>query len=417
MRRISIMLVLGLTVSTIAGCSSKSTDVAYVESVGMICGIGPVGLTDTFAGVVTPQSETEIKKSEEEAVAELLVSVGDEVTADQVLFTYDTEQITLNLEKAKLELEQMKNTVTVKEKEKAVLEKEKKQVSSDQQLQYTLEIQEADAQILETQYNISAKEKEIEKMNETLNSLEVKSPINGVVQSINENGETDDYGNLRPYITIVETGAYKVKGYVNESNAQAVSEGTQVMVHSRVDDTVWNGTVSMIDWQNPVQQENNYYSEQDTASSSKYAFYVELENDENLMMGQHVYLEMQYGDNAEEATGIQLPSYYLNDIESEPWIWAQGKNGKLEKRDVILGEYLEDIDTYVIEDGLEITDYISFPDDTLKEGMECSTYDEAIFSEGGESVEDGGRPDASEIIEDDMMEEDITVMDEAGVAE
>lgn len=411
MRRISMILVLGLTVSTIAGCGSQSDEVAYVESVGMICGIGPVGLTDTFAGVVTPQSETEIKKSEGEAVEELLVAVGDEVTADQVLFTYDTEQITLNLEKAKLELEQMKNTISVKEKEKAVLEKEKKQVSTDQQLQYTLEIQEADASILETQYNISAKEKEIEKMNETLNSLEVKSPINGIVQSINENGETDDYGNPRPYITIVETGAYKVKGYVNESNASAVAEGTQVLVHSRVDDTVWNGTVSMVDWQNPVQQENNYYGEQDTASSSKYAFYVELENDENLMMGQHVYLEMVYGDGMEAASGIQLPSYYLNDIESEPWVWAQGKNGKLEKRDVTLGEYLEDMDTYYIEDGLEITDYITFPEDMLEEGMTCVTYDEATFEEGGEGVEYGVMPEGAD------GTEEVTTTDEVEVTE
>ena len=379
MRKFSMILALGLVVSAIAGCGSQSGEVAYVESVGMICGIGSVGLTDTFAGVVAPQSETKISKSEGEAVAELLVAAGDEVAVDQVLFTYDTEQITLNLEKAKLELEQMKNTISVKEKEKATLEKEKKQVSADQQLQYTLEIQEADAAILETQYNISAKEKEIEKMNGTLQSLEVKSPINGIVQSINENGETDDYGNPRPYITIVETGAYKVKGYVNESNAAAIGEGMQVLVLSGVDDAVWHGSVSMVDWQNPVKQENSNYTEQDTVSSSKYAFYVELEEDENLMMGQHVYLEMQYGDGVEVMTGIQLPSYYVNDIESTPWVWAQGKNGKLEKREVVLGEYLEDMDTYAIEDGLEVTDYISFPEDTLEEGMECVSYDENTF--------------------------------------
>lgn len=388
MRKISIILALGLTVSAVAGCGSQSDEVAYVESVGMICGIGPVGLADTFAGVVTPHSETEIQKSGEEAVAELFVAVGDEVKADQVLFTYDTEQMQLNLEKAKLELEQMKNTISVKQKEKATLEKEKSSVSSDLQLQYTLEIQEADATILETQYNISAKEKEIEKMNETLNSLEVKSPIDGIVQSINQNGETDDYGNQLPYITIVETGAYKVKGYVNESNAAAIAEGTPVLIHSRVDDSVWKGSVSMIDWQNPVQQENIYYSEQDTVASSKYAFYVELENDEGLMMGQHVYLEMNYGEDTESGSGIQLPSYYLNDVEGEAWVWAQGKNGNLEKREVVLGEYLEDMDTYYIESGLEITDYIAFPEDILEEGMSCITYDEATFEEGSEMTED-----------------------------
>lgn len=409
MRKISIILALGLTVSAVAGCGSQSDEVAYVESVGMICGIGTVGLTDTFAGVVTPQSETEIQKSGEEAIAELLVSVGDEVKVDQVLFTYDTEQMQLNLEKAKLELEQMKNTISVKQKEKATLEKEKSQVSSDLQLQYTLEIQEADAVILETQYNISAKGKEIEKMNETLNSLEVKSPIDGIVQSINENGETDDYGNQLPYITIVETGAYKVKGYVNESNAAAIAEGTPVLIHSRVDDSAWKGSVSMIDWQNPVQQENMYYSETDTVASSKYAFYVELENDEGLMMGQHVYLEMNYGEDMEDGSGIQLPSYYLNDIEGEPWVWAQGKNGNLEKREVILGEYLEDMDTYYIEDGLEITDYIAFPEDILKEGMTCVTYDEATFEYDGEATE--------EMIEDSGVAEESIVTEEAEVTE
>lgn len=398
MKKISTILVLSLTVSALAGCGGQSEETAYVESVGMLCGMGAVGLTDTFAGLVTPQSETEIQKSGEEAVAEILVAVGDEVTVDQVLFTYDTEQITINLEKAKLELEQMKNTISVKQKEKANLEKEKKQAGADQQLQYTLEIQEADATILETQYSISAKEKEIEKMNGTLNSLEVKSPIAGIVKSINENGETNDYGNPLPFITIVETGAYKVKGYVNESNAAAIAEGTPVLIHSRVDDSVWKGLVSKIDWQNPIQQENMYQSEQDTTASSKYAFYVELEDSEGLMMGQHVYLEMNYGDSTGEDTGIQLPSYYLNDVEGESWVWAQGKNGKLEKREVVLGEYLEDMDTYYIEEGLEITDYISFPADDLKEGMVCVTYDESSFEESEGAMDEG-------MMEDETMGE------------
>ncbi len=381
MRNRKMILALGLAVSLAAGCGGQSDEVAYVESVGMICGIGPVGLSDTFAGVVTPQSETDIQKSGEGAVSELFVSVGEEVAADQILFTYDSDQVQMNLEKAKLELEQMRNTISVKQKEKATLEKEKANAGSDMQLQYTLEIQEADATILETQYNISAKEKEIEKMNQTLASLEVKSPVNGIVQSINENGETDNYGNPLPYITIVETGAYKIKGYVNESNAAALAEGMSVLVHSRVDDSTWKGTVSNVDWSNPVKQENMYYAEDDTVSSSKYAFYVELEEDENLMMGQHVYLEMNYGEETESAFEVQLPAYYLNDADSDPWVWAQGKNNKLEKREVVLGEYMEDMETYVIEDGLDAEDYIAFPDDMLTEGMACVTYDESTFEE------------------------------------
>lgn len=382
MKKKALLLAAGMTAFLISGCSNQTDEVAYVESVGMICGIGPVGMTDTFAGVITPQSETEIHKSGEEAIGEVRVSVGDEVKADQVLFVYDSDQAKINLEKAKLELEQMKNTISSKKKEKAALEKEKKNASSDQKLQYTLEIQEADAAILEAEYNLSAKEQEVEKLAAILNSLEVKSPIAGVVQSINEGNEMDEYGNPKPYMVIVETGAYKVKGYVNENNAAAVAEGTPVLIHSRVDDATWEGTVTMIDWDNPMQQENMYYAEEDTVASSRYAFYVELVDDEGLMMGQHVYMEMNYGDGVEAETGIPMPAYYINDVDSDPWVWAKGKNGKLEKREIELGEYLEDMDTYLIENGLEAADYIAFPDDLLKEGMKCEQYDEASIEEG-----------------------------------
>ncbi|MBO5460772.1 MAG: efflux RND transporter periplasmic adaptor subunit, partial [Ruminococcus sp.] len=226
MRKISVVLAIGLMTFALSGCGNQSKETVYVESVRMICGLGSIGISDQFAGIVTPQSETEIEKSSEETVAELKVKVGDVVKKDQVLFVYDTEQVQLNFDKAQLEAEQMKNTIAVKKNEKAVLENEKAQVSAEQQLSYTLEIQEVDAVILETQYNLSMKEKEIQKMQETLNSLEVKSPVDGIVQSIHENNETDEQGNALPYITVVETGTYRIKGYVNESNAAVISEGT-----------------------------------------------------------------------------------------------------------------------------------------------------------------------------------------------
>ena len=47
---------------------------------------------------------------------------------------------------------------------------------------------------------------------------------------------------------------------------------------------------------------------------------------------------------------------------------ANGQN-KLEKRDVILGQYDEDLGEYEIADGLSEKDKIAFPTDELKEGM------------------------------------------------
>lgn len=374
MKKISWLLAMTLAVSTISACSGGSeNEIAYVQSVGEICGLGAVGIMERFAGVVTPKSETEIQKSQEEPVAEVKVKQGDTVTKDQVLFVYDTEQMKINMEKAKLELAQLKNSIAIKQKEKAALEKEKANAGSDQQLSYTLEIQSADAEIMETQYNISVKEKELEKMQTTLNALEVKSPVDGIVQSINEKGETDDYGNPLPYMTIVETGTYRVKGYINENNVAALGEGTAVEIQSRIDDAKWQGTISSIDLDNPVQPQNQFSnsSDEETVSSSKYAFYVELTEDEGLMMGQHVYI--QTGSTpVSEGADLMLPSYFINDVDTEPWVWAQNTRGKLEKRKIVLGDYLEETDSYCITEGLTAEDYLAFPDEMLKEGMSCS---------------------------------------------
>lgn len=381
MRKLSMFLAMGILLCAVSGCGSATEESAYVQSVSAICGMGAVGMTNTFAGVVSPQNETKIQKSGEETVAELFVKTGEAVQKDQVLFTYDTDQVQMNLEKGRLELEQLKNTISAKQKEKANLEQEKRSASQDQQLRYTLQIQEADAAIMENQYNVSVKEKEIEKLEATLNSLEVKSPVDGVVQSINEGNDTDGSGNPKPYMTIVETGAYRIKGYVNEMNAASISEGMAVTIHSRTDDSIWRGVVERLNLDSPVKQENSGYnyasaSSDDTTNSSKYAFYVTLDDAEGLMMGQHVYMQM--GESLAGTSGgeIQLPSYYLNDKDDSPWVWAQNKKGKLEKRKVELGEYSEDRDTYLITDGLDATDYIAFPEDTLKEGMTCTQYED-----------------------------------------
>ncbi|MDY4969154.1 MAG: biotin/lipoyl-binding protein [Lachnospiraceae bacterium] len=392
MKKSAVFLSLLLSASLLFGCSGKTEGEASVQSISMICGIGSTGLADRFAGVVSPKSETSIKKNEEQTVSEVKVKAGDKVKKGQVLFTYDEEQTQLDLEKAQLELDQLKNSREAQKQEKASLEKERASASQDQKLSYTLEIQEAETAILEADYNISTKEKEVEKLKKTLKNLTVKSPVNGQIQTINEEGASDSNGNPLPYITIVETSSYRVKGYVNETNAQALAEGTAVLLRSRVDDTVWHGTISSIDWENPEQAGGSDYiyggAADSTTTSSRYPFYVKLEDDKNLMLGQHVYIEPDYGQEDNEASdALELPSVYINDTDSSPWVWAQNDKNLLEKRSITLGEYNADMDTWPVTDGLTADDYIAFPDDSLQEGMTCVTYDENSFSDGSQPVE------------------------------
>ena len=239
MKKMALLLAALLLLGSLAGCGKSSKGEASVESVSMICGLSGVGQVDRFAGVVSAQGETKIAKDENRQVASVAVKAGDEVKKGQTLFTYDQTQAQLDLEKAQLELDQMKSTLSAKQEEKARLERDKSNVSSDQQLQYDLEIREATAAILEQQYNISLKEKEVQRLTASVGNAEITSPVDGRVQTVNENGGTDSNGNQLPFMTIVETAGFRVKGYVNESNAAVLSEGTQVLIRSRVGSDVW----------------------------------------------------------------------------------------------------------------------------------------------------------------------------------
>ncbi len=393
MKKAAFVLALVMLLGCASGCGAAEGE-ASVQSVSMICGLGSVGLADRFAGIVSPLGETTIKKNDSMTVDTIKVKVGDTVKEGDVLFTYDLSQVRTDLEMAQLELEQLNATL---EDQQAELERIQKLMDSTYddatKRQYSLDLREQNVKVLETKANISTKKKDIEKLKTNTQNGSVTSPVAGEVQSLNADGGTDSYGNALPFMTIVETGGFRIKGYVNENNAGVLTEGTAVVIRSRVSDQTWKGSISSIDWNN-AQQTRSDYGDSDTAMSSKYPFYVTLEgNGEGLLMGQHVYIEPDYGqEDQQDESLINLPSYFINDAEGSAWVWAQNSKGKLEKRSVKLGEYNMEADTYPVLDGLTAEDYIAFPDESLKAGMTCVTYDDATFdpSTGGDVYPDDG---------------------------
>ena len=249
-----------------------------------------IGSVNRFAGVIVASGETRVEKDENKTLASVSVAAGDTVTQGQVLFTYDSAQAQLDYDKAAIELEQLNITLQSYSEQKSALEAEKANAGEGEQLSYTIQIQELETSIRETSYNISLKQKEVEKLANALNNLEVKAPTAGKVQSVNTEGGTDANGSPLPFIVIMQTNAFRVKAYINEENAGDLSLGAPVTVRSRVSDDTWQGTVSSIDFENPIQSASDM-GDSDVSSSSKYPAYIELSNSDGLMLGQHVFVE------------------------------------------------------------------------------------------------------------------------------
>ena len=399
MKKILMFAVTAALVFGLLACGEKEEETVTVQSVGMITGHGSAMVSEHFSGIVSVRSEVKVDPERGKTVSKILVEAGDEVKKGDVLFQYDMELLSLDLEKAELELEQMKSARDAKVRERDELAKQKEQAKQEDQLAYTLEIQGCDTEIREAEYNIALKEKDVERLKEALDVTEVYAPVAGTIQKVNEPGDSESGESEGSLITIVESGDYRVKGYVNESNAGLIEEGMPVLIRSRMDrDAVWQGEISGIEWDAPEKQQNSnaYFGDMSADSemetTSKYPFYVELKSAEGLLLGQHVYIEPDYGQAELDPNALYLPEFYLTEIQDESAVvYARNAGGKLEKRTVSLGDYKEDLVSYEILSGLDFSDYIAFPDEKLKEGMKCVEFDENSF-DGGEA-EDGNFDD------------------------
>ncbi len=361
-RSISVLLLLAL-VFALAGCSSSSSAVS-VQRADQLKAAGLAG--DRYAGVVVSEHVAEIQRDSTKTIEELYVEVGQEVKTGDKLFSYDSAALELDLEKLQLEVEKMTGEQTTYAEQQAKLEKQlARTYNESQKVQLTLEINTLKATQMENDYNIAAKNQEIEKIQGMLQNIDILSPVDGTVRSINEQGESGS-----PYITIQQAGAYRIQGTVNELDmGGSLMEGTRVKAYSRVNDDTWTGTVDTIDTENVVQDNNNYYyvdSGSGMTTSSNYYFYVTLDDVTGLMLGQHVYMEVMAG---EELTmpGLWLPENYLVDMatneetfEMTAKVFAD-QGGKLAQVDVTLGMYDYMTGCYEILSGISAGDYLADP--------------------------------------------------------
>ena len=394
------------------------------------------GVSNRYAGVVEPQETVSVELESGRTVKEVKVKTGDQVKKGQLLFEYDLSSIQESLEEAQLDLDRLKNEASSLTEQIATLEKEKKQATQDNQLSYTIEIETNKMNLKKNEYSQKSKQAEIDKLQSATGNTEVRSSIDGVIQKIDtskltsdDNSSVDDSaddsdmsyssdsssgGNA--FITILSTGAYRIKGTVNEMNVQNIIEGDPVIIRSRVDSSqTWKGTMGTIDRESATSSNSSSSfgmmdsSGDSQTSTSTYPFYVNLDSSDGLMLGQHVYIETS---TSLEADKMWLMRDYIVDADSDhPYVWVAGDNDKLEKRSVTLGETNEDMGTCEIVDGLKASDYIVWPSEECKKGAAVVKNDSG--TSGSTSDMSGVEGGYEEPVEENAMQEGVPGTEES----
>lgn len=383
---VALALILALAVS-LAACAGDGSAV-YVQSVAQLSGGSAITPGDRFAGMVVAENVVEIERDVNKSIAEVFVKAGDDVTAGQELFSYDTDQLQLDLDKQKLQQEQLEATISNYKEQIEDLINERYNAPSSEQLAYTVQIQTMQVDLKEAELNLAAKKTEVAQSQALLENAVVTAPVDGRVQSINENA-TDNYGRPLPYMTIQQAGSYRIQSTLGELQRGGIMEGARMRILSRTDERTWTGTVTKIDYDNPSQgsDSDRYYgmATDSMTASSKYPFYVALDDAEGLILGQHVYLCIDSGEG--ETAAVRLNSSFIGYTEEgTSYVWAESGK-RLTKRAVTLGEYDPMTDSYTILEGLSLEDYVAFPDETLCHEGAATTRQEPSSNNAGEGVE------------------------------
>lgn len=359
--------------------NADGTGDIYVEQVDALGG-SSTGVQNRYAGVVEAQESWKINLDTSRTVQEIYVKEGDEIAEGDKLFAYDTSDLNSQIAQAKLEMESISNEIDDYNAQIAALQAERDAASEEAKFDYIIEIQSAQNDLKQAQFNKKSKQLDIDRLNESIANSVVTSKMAGVVKTLNENQDTET-SSSDAFMTILATGDYRIKCLINEQNMMDISEGAAVILRSRVDETqTWTGVIAQIDRESPQAGTTDIMSVEvgssdETTTTSKYPFYVTINQSEGLMLGQHVLVELDYGQGTAK-DGIWIYESYLVMEKDSAYVWADNGKGKIEKRKVELGTYDETTQEYEITSGLDKKDYIAWPQEDIKEGLKTIKNDE-----------------------------------------
>ena len=375
-RIITILLVLALLGGGAYYIYQQNTagneETVFVQSVSSIVGMGNVGIYSRYNGIVEAKDVIEINPANNMTVKECFVTAGSKVNKGDSLFCYDIEDMELQHAQMLIDISGTENNIRTYREQLESLKKKLSKAKEDERYEIELDIQTVELDIRKAEYDLDDKRSKADEMQALIDASEVYSPVTGTVRSVRDNsGGYDPFGygsgESSAYISIIAGTAFCVKGVVDEQTVFTLYTGMPVLIRSRVNDTVCRGKIYRINTDAPETTQGAVYYDGGGERASRYAFYVEPESIDGLLIGQHVIIDLNTDPEADR--GLMLPASFLFEEDDYYFVWAVDSNGRIEKRNITVVTYDEETECYEVSSGLTLRDRIAFPDATVRAGM------------------------------------------------
>ncbi|MFG6147541.1 efflux RND transporter periplasmic adaptor subunit [Halobacillus sp. B23F22_1] len=322
--------------------------------------------TLSIPGVLELKNEEKIySETEKGTVKEVFVKAGEKVKQGDPVLEYEDQNLSKERRQHNLSLQSVELSLESLYKQKHSLQDQIHKAKEDKEVvtQLTTELDQVEFELHNAQIEKDKIMLELETLNTKEEELEVTSPIDGTVLTVNLKGSQDMN---EPMVTIANLSQYSASGVVGEDETVHIKENDEAVIQADViDDKKWAGEVKSIGY-TPVN--SDAVEVQDDRASKQYAVDIEFTEDE-----QEQYEQLKPGFKLlidiilEKRRGLTIPreSVVCEGQSHTVFVVEDGKAVSKEvEYGVRLGEKVEVIS------GLTGEDAVVRNPEHVKEGME-----------------------------------------------
>lgn len=306
-------------------------------------------------------------------VKDIAVKEGQEVEKGTKLFSYDNEEINLQMKQADLDQKMADMRYDQGKKKIDSLKKEIKKVKDGGAGKEVTDPMEEQVSELEMAQKTTDLEKEKgklqkEELNKKQKELTIYSNFTGVVQKLDKDAAQSSSqalgGQGKAFLQVASKDPFQVEGTLTELQKSQIQKDQTFTVTAKANNKKkWTGKITEVS-EFPTSAEMAQAAGEGTQNMSQYTYKASLDSQDGLSPGYHVSLQV----NLENKTMIAVPTKSIVEKGEDAFVYIEEK-GKLQKQNVKKGS--TDGDWTEIVEGVTVGQkVVKNPSDNVYDGME-----------------------------------------------
>ncbi|PEB12963.1 efflux RND transporter periplasmic adaptor subunit [Bacillus thuringiensis] len=332
--------------------------------------------TKLVSGQIKPGNiESFYADSTKGKVKNIVVTEGQEVEKGTKLFSYDNEEI--NLQMKQTELDQKMASIRYDQGKKKIdsLKTEIKKAKDSGATKEVTNPMEEQINELEMQQKTIELEKEksqlqIEQLKQKQKDFTIYSNFAGVVQKLDKDAAQSPSQSIgeqgKAFLQIASKEPFQIQGTLTELQKSQIQKDQTFTVTAKANNKKkWTGKITEVsEFPTSAEMAQIAGTSEGTQNISQYTYKASLDGQEGLSPGYHVSLQV----NLENKTMIAVPSKSIVEKNEDTFIYVEDK-GKLHKQNVKKGS-IDGNWTEILEGVKTGQKVVTNPSDNIYDGME-----------------------------------------------